>query len=51
MKLTKSLFLPTLILLLLSSCGSQKDIAYMQDGEYLKYTEQPPFLYLSLIHI
>lgn len=45
MKLTKSLFLPTLILLLLSSCGSQKDIAYMQDGEYLKYTEQPPFLY------
>ena len=36
MKLTKSLFLPTLILLLLSSCGSQKDIAYMQDGEYLK---------------
>lgn len=45
MKLIKSLLLPVATLLLLSSCGSHKNIAYMQDGEYLKYTEQQPFLY------
>lgn len=45
MKLIKSLFLITAALLLLGSCSSHKNIAYMQDGEYLKYTEQPPFLY------
>lgn len=45
MKLIKSLFLSATTILLLNACGSHKDIAYMQDGEYLKYTEQQPFLY------
>lgn len=48
MKLIKSLSLSAaalLMLLTLGACSSQKEIAYMQDGEYLKYTEQQPFLY------
>ena len=45
MKRMKTLLLPVAIVLLLSSCGSHKEIAYMQDGQYLKYAEQQPFLY------
>lgn len=45
MKLAKSLFLSIATTLLFSACSSYKQIAYMQDGEYLKYTEQQPFLY------
>lgn len=45
MKLINRLLYLCPIILLLCSCGSQKQIAYMQDGEYLKYLDQKSFLY------